>query len=96
MVANLSKPRPKQILKTNGTTQASMRCRTKARKERKANSSSIRRRERAPVEQETKDSSSITTKVHLIKTTCNSSSSRKMSNIRIPIQEGQVLKTDPS
>ena len=95
MEDNLSKHLLLLILKTNGTMVAGKRCRTKDRKERKASSNSNRTRERVAMEDQV-DSNSITYRTLLTKKICNHSSSRKMSSIRIPIPEAQVVKKDLS
>ena len=95
MADNLSKHRLLLILKTNGTMEAGKRCRTKARRERKASSNSNRTRERVAMEEQA-DSNSITFRMLLIKKACNHNSSRKMNSIRIPILEAQVVKKDLS
>ena len=91
MVDNLNKHQLLLILKTNGTTVAGKRCRTKGRKERKASSNSNRTRERVAMEEQV-DSNSTIYRTLLTQKICNHNSSRKMSSIRIPIPEARVVK----
>lgn len=79
----------KQILKTNGTTEASTRCKTKAQKARKASNNSNNRQERVvetKVVKKLGNSSTISSK-HLIK-----SIRRKTSSIRILTKAGLTTK----
>ncbi len=82
------------ILKTNGTTVAGKRCKTKVPRARKVSSSSKTRERVATEEVANQDSNLTIFRMRLIKNHLNSS--RKMISIRILIKEIQVVKKDPS